>query len=214
MAGPYQPHQGTNRYPGQPLPYPESYGALPTPPPPGVSYPGALPSPMPYPSRHRGRAVAAVVLSLVVIAAIAAAAVFATRDNAGSTQATLLTTDSASLAIQKYLDALSDGDLQTISRNSLCGLYDGVKDRRTDDALARMSSDAFQKQFSRADVTSVDTMVFASPNSAQVLFTMKVLPATSSKTEGGVERQAVAQLLAHNREILVCSYVQRTAGTF
>ena len=87
----------------------------------------------------------------------------------------------------------------------LCGLYDGVKDRRTDDALARMSSEAFQKQFARADVTSVDTVVFASPNSAQALFTMKV---------AGVERQAVAQLLVHNNEILVCSYVQRTAGAF
>jgi len=169
---------------------------------------------VPYATRHRGRAIVAVLLSLAVIVAIAAAAVFATRDSATNTQAAVLTTDSAKLAIQKYLDALSDGDLQTISRNTLCGLYDGVKDRRTDDALARLSSDAFQKQFSRADVTSVDTMVFASPNSAQVLFTMRVLPATTSKTEGGVERQAVAQLLAHNGQILVCSYVQRTAGTF
>ena len=178
MAGPYQPHQGTDPYPRQPLPYPEPYPGASYP---DASYPGTLPPPVPHATGHRGRVVAAVLLSLVVIVAIAATAVSATRDGATNTQAALLTTDSAKLAIQKYLDALSDGDLQTVSRNTLCGLYDGVKDRRTDDALARLSSDAFQKQFSRADVTSVDTMVFASPNSAQVLFTMKVLPATSSR---------------------------------
>ena len=89
-----------------------------------------------------------------------------------------------------------------------------MKDRRTDDALARMSSDAFQKQFAKADVTSVDTMVFSSANSAQVLFTMKVAPATGSRDGGGIERQAVAQVLAHDNQILVCSYVQRAAGTF
>ena len=125
-----------------------------------------------------------------------------------------LDADAVKVAIQKYLDALSDGDIQTISRNTLCGLYDGVKDRRTDDALARMSSDAFQKQFAKADVTSVDTMVFSSANSAQVLFTMKVAPATGSRDGGGIERQAVAQVLAHDNQILVCSYVQRAAGTF
>ena len=112
------------------------------------------------------------------------------------------------------MDALSDGDIQTIARNSLCGLYDGVRDRRTDDALARLSSEAFQTQFSKADVTSVDTMVFASPTSAQALFTMRVVPAKGARGEGGTERQAVAQLLAHNNEIVVCSYVQRTAATF
>ena len=41
MAGPYQPHQGTDPYPSQPLPYPETSGALsPAPSYPGTSYPG------------------------------------------------------------------------------------------------------------------------------------------------------------------------------
>jgi len=153
---------------------------------------------------------------LAVVAGIVVAAVFAGRDStpAPAIGATGLTSDAAKVAIQNYLDALSDGDIQTISRNTLCGLYDGVTDRRTDDALARMSSDAFQKQFAKADVTSVDAMVFSSPNSAQVLFTMKVAPARGSRDAGGVQRQAVAQLLSHNGEILVCSYVQRAAGTF
>ena len=230
MAGPYQPHQGTDPYPSQPLPYPETSGALSPAPsypgtsypgtsypgtsyPVGTSYPGTLPPPLPYPKRRRGRTIAAVLVSLAVVAGIVVAAVFAGGDNA-TNQPALLTPAASKAAIQNYLDALSDGDIQTISRNTLCGLYDGVRDRRTDDALARLSSDAFQKQFSKADVTSVDTMVFASPNSAQVLFTMKVMPAAGSRGNDGTERQAVAQLLTHDNEILVCSYVQRTAGTF
>ncbi len=43
---------------------------------------------------------------------------------------------------------------------------------------------------------------------------MKVMPAAGSRGNDGTERQAVAQLLTHDNEILVCSYVQRTAGTF
>ena len=104
--------------------------------------------------------------------------------------------------------------MEAISRNSLCGLYDGVKDRRSDDALATLSSDAFRKQFSSVEVTSIDTMVLASPTAAQVLFTMKVVPARGGRSGGDAERQGVAQVLAYNGEILVCSYVLRTAGMF
>ena len=196
MAGPPYP------YTGQPLPYPEPFRV-----------PPPHPGPPPRRPRRRGRALAVVVACLAVVAGIVVAAVLAGRGPAPSSS-TGLTADAVKVAIQKYLDALSDGDIQTISRNTLCGLYDGVKDRRTDDALARMSSDAFQKQFAKADVTSVDTMVFSSANSAQVLFTMKVAPATGSRDGGGIERQAVAQVLAHDNQILVCSYVQRAAGTF
>jgi hypothetical protein len=63
-------------------------------------------------------------------------------------------------------------------------------------------------------VTSVDTIVFASPTAAQVLFTMKVVPAGSTRDPGSAERQGVAQVLSYNNEILVCSYVLRTAGMF
>ena len=198
MAGP--PY----RYAGQPLPYPEPF---PVPPP--------YQAPTPQPPRRRGRVAAVVLACLAVVAGIVVAAVFAARDATPTAAGSAgLTSDTAKVAIQNYLDALSDGDVQTISRNTLCGLYDGVKDRRTDDALARMSSDAFQKQFAKADVTSVDAMVFSSSNSAQALFTMNVAPATGSRDSGGIQRQAVAQLLSHNSEILVCSYVQRAAGTF
>jgi hypothetical protein len=192
MAGPFQPHQGSDPYLMQPLPYPESYGATHA----GDSRPATLSPSSSSPKRRRGRTIAAILIGLSVVAGIVTTAVFA-----------------AQLAIQNYLDALSRGDIQTISRNTLCGLYDGVRDRRTDDALAQMSSEAFQQQFSRADVLSVDTMVFASPTSAQALFTMRVAPAASLGT-GEAERQAIAQLLAYHDEILVCSYVQRTAGTF
>jgi hypothetical protein len=210
MAGPYQPRRGTDPLagPSQPLPYPQPYPAAPSVP----SYPGALPPPIPYPKRRRGPLIAGAAVVLLVIAAVVAVVVFGVRNN-NATPAGVLTAASAQQAIQKYLDALADGDVQTISRNTLCGLYDGVKDRRTDDALARLASDAFSKQFSRAEVTSVDTMAFASPNSAQALFSMRVTPAPGAR-ESTDERQAVAQLLAYDNEILVCSYVQRTAGTF
>ena len=65
-------------------------------------------------------------------------------------------------------------------------------------------------------MTSIDKMVMWSPNQAQVLFTMQVQPATGSTrgqpTEG--EEQAVAQLLSQDNEVLVCSYLPRTAGQY
>jgi hypothetical protein len=205
MAGPYPPYQGTHPSGGQALSYPDGYAV----PPPVLPYPGGRPVP-PNPGRRRGRAVAAILLTLAIGAAVVTAAVFAARHKAG-VGTMVLTPDNSRQAIQHYLDALSDGDVQTISRNALCGLYDGVRDRRTDDALARLSSEAFQKQFAKADVTSVDAMAFASPNSVQTLFTMRVVPAAGTHRQAGTERQAVAQLLVHGGEILVCSYVQRTA---
>jgi hypothetical protein len=211
MAGPYPPHQGTGASgPYTPPPayspdYPFEAG------PAAAAYPGPLPPPVPYPKRRRGRVIAIVVVTLAVIAGVVAAVVFAVRDHT-ATQAGVLNSAGAQRAIQGYLDALSHDDLQAISRNMLCGLYDGVKDRRADDALAKLSAEAFQKQFSGAEVTSVDTMVFSSPNSAQVLFTMRVTSAI--RGGGAVERQGVAQLLSYDNEILVGSYVLRTAGVF
>ena len=75
-----------------------------------------------------------------------------------------------------------------------------------------MSSDAFQKQFAKADVTSVDTMVFSSANSAQVLFTMKVARTSARSTRD--EEQGVAQLLRQDNQILVCSYLLRTSAQY
>ncbi|MET0901519.1 MAG: hypothetical protein ABWY45_26690 [Mycobacterium sp.] len=185
------------------------------PPPEAPFYPGPLPPAVPYPERgsRRGRwkPVAAVLLSVAVIAAVVVAVVLVGRDDDGRGGAAL-TSASARDSIQGYLDALSDGDVEAISRNALCGLYDGVRDRRSDDALARLSSDAFQKQFSSAQVTSIDAIVFASPSSAQVLFSMQAVATTGRG--GDDERQGVAQLLAYGDEVLVCSYVLRTAGTF
>jgi hypothetical protein len=234
MAGPYPPHQGTGAFgpysdphPSRPFAappvYPEAYanpyqpapfpppGQPPVPGPPSGAFPGPLPPPVPYPRRRRWKAVTGVVVALVVVAALVTAVMFAVRkDSAG--QHTVLTAASAQRAIQGYLDALSKGDVEVISRNSLCGLYDGVKDRRSDNALATLSSDAFQKQFSSVEVTGVDTIVFASPTAAQVLFTMNAVPA--GRSTGSIERQGVAQVLEYNNDILVCSYVLRTAGMF
>ncbi|CAN5640623.1 hypothetical protein BH10ACT9_BH10ACT9_41700 [soil metagenome] len=205
----YQPSPGQawGRY--RPLEPPNA--AFPPAPPQPPYPPGPLPPAVPYPRRGRWKPIVALLLSVAVIAAVVAV-VFIGRDD-GDRGGAVLTSASVRESIQGYLDALSDGDVEAISRNALCGLYDGVRDRRADDALARLSSDAFQKQFSSAQVTSVDTMVFASPSSAQVLFSMQVVPTMGGRGADDV-RQGVAQVLAYGDDVLVCSYVLRTAGTF
>jgi hypothetical protein len=211
MAGPYPPDYGAGPVGPQiyaPQPYPEN---APSP------YPSMLPPPLQYPKRQWWKPVAVVAIAVVAVAALVTAIVFASR-NDDSARRTALTDASAKAAIQEYLDALSKGDDQTVARHALCGLYDAVKEHRSDLALASLSSDAFRKQYSRAEVTSIDKMVLWSPNQAQVLFTMKVVPAAGSTTRSlqprTDEEQAVAQLLAQDNEILVCSYLPRTAGQF
>ncbi|GFG55115.1 hypothetical protein CQY20_24600 [Mycolicibacterium agri] len=213
MAGPYPPNYGagpaapTAPFGGAPQPYPENPVA-----PPG--YPGMLPPPIPYPKRSRWRVVLAVVVALLIVAAVVAAVVVVTRsEDTGRTES--LTAASAETAIQDYLDALQRGDSETIARNTLCGLFEAVKEKRSDLALAKLSSDAFRKQFGSAQVMSIDKMVFSSPNQAQVLFTMRVTPATSrTKPAPEADKQGVAQLLAQDNEILVCSYLLRAANQF
>jgi hypothetical protein len=207
MTGPYPPEYGAGpvgpqMYPAQP--YPEN---VPTP------YPAMLPPPLQYPKRRWWPIVAAVA-AVVLVAAVVGVIVIASRNDASSR--TALTDSSAKAAIQEYLDALSKGDDQTVARHTLCGLYDAVKEHRSDLALASLSSDAFRKQYSRAEVTSIDKMVQWSPNQAQVLFTMRVAPASGSTRDQQPkqEEQAVAQLLAEGNEVLVCSYLPRAVGQY
>jgi len=209
MTGPYPPEYGAGpvgpqMYEAQP--YPEN---VPSP------YPSMLPPPLQYPKRRWWLPVAAVALAVAVVAALVTAIVFAARGGDASGHRAL-TNASAKAAIQEYLDALTKGDDETVARHTLCGLFDAVKERRSDLALAALSSDAFRKQYSRAEVTSIDKMVLWSPNQAQVLFTMRVAPATGS-TRGQPardEQQAIAQLLSQDNEVLVCSYLPRTAGQY
>ncbi|CDO06478.1 hypothetical protein BN977_01268 [Mycolicibacterium cosmeticum] len=169
-----------------------------------------LPPPVQYPKRRRWPLVAAIAAVVLVIAAVAGIVLVADRDEVRQS----ITAATAKPAIQQFLDALADGDEQTIARHTLCGLYDAVKNRDADLALADMSGDAFRKQYKRVEVTSIDKIVYLSPNQAQVLFSMKGTPATSgrmpSSSSGDGERQAVAQVLAQDNQVLVCSYVQRT----
>ena len=208
MTGPYPPEYGAGPVGPQmygPQPYP---GNVPSP------YPSMLPPPLQYPKRQWWKPALVAAAAVVVIAAIITAIIFASRnDDAGNTA---LTDASVKTAIQEYLDALSKGDDQTVARHTLCGLFDAVKEHRSDLALASLSSDAFRKQYSRAEVTSIDKMVLWSPNQAQVLFTMRVAPASGSTRDQprDGEEQAVAQLLSQGNEILVCSYLPRTAGQY
>lgn len=222
MSGPYPPQYGAgpvdpNLYPaGFPQqsyppvqPYPEGRN--------DVTYPGSLPPPVPYPSRKRRRWVIAAIAAFAVVAVVGVlAAVVLTGGRDEPASGGPLTEASAQAAIQDYLDALSNGDDETVARNTLCGLFDAAKERRADLALAGLSSDAFRRQYSIAEVTSIDKMVLWSPSQAQVLFTMRVEPARkpSGNRPPKDEEQAIAQLLSVDGEILVCSYLPRTTGQF
>ncbi len=224
MTGPYPPQYGAGPVGPHPQPgYPNSF-AQPYPPvaqpyPDGgfdATYPGMLPPPVQYPPRRRRWIIAAVaVLAVAAIVGVIAAVVLTNGRNEQASGGSL-TEASAQTAIQDYLDALSNGDDETVARNTLCGLFDAAKERRADLALAGLSSDAFRKQYSSAEVTSIDKMVLWSPTQAQVLFTMRVEPASGSRgnqPQNG-EEQAIAQLLSIDNEILVCSYLPRTAGQY
>jgi hypothetical protein len=174
-----------------------------------------LPPPIPYPRRSRWRVVLAALVATLVVTATVAAIVLVVHSSKDDSTGGKLTTAAAKTAIQGYLDALQKGDDEKIARNTLCGLFDAVKERKSDLALADLSSDAFRKQFATAEVTSIDKMVFSSPNQAQVLFSMRVSPANSRKQPTQeVEVQAVAQLLGQDDEVLVCSYLLRAAGQY
>ncbi|MBX7453185.1 hypothetical protein GR927_34845 [Mycolicibacterium sp. 3033] len=216
MTGPYPPHYGAG--PAGPQEYPGGYGQPhPQPYPDFAStYPGALPPPVPYPPRRRRWvAIMAAVVAVLVVAGVVAAIVV-TRGSGDSSPSGALTEASARSAIQNYLDALSGGDAETVARHSLCGLFDAVKERRSDLALASLSSDAFRKQYSNAQVTSIDKMVLSSPTQAQVLFTMKVTPQSRSSRNqpADADEQAIAQLVSVDNDVLVCSYLPRTAGQY
>lgn len=223
MTGPYPPNYGSGpvgpqSYPQQPYPQ-QSYPPMAQPYPEGgidAGYPGMLPPPVQYPRRGRRWIIVAIaaVAVLTVAGLIVAVVVAGGREDRAT--GGMLTEASAQAAIQEYLDALSSGDEETVARHTLCGLFDAVNERRSDLALAGLTSDAFRKQYSSAEVTSIDKMVLLSPTQAQVLFTMQVTPARNSArgaTRDGDE-QAVAQLLSLDGEILVCSYLPRTAGQY
>ena len=214
MPGPYSSDHGlgadglplSDTHPSEPIPTAPAY------PPPVAGYPGPLPPPMPFPKLPRRRRwFIGAAVALLVIAGLAAAIVYGSR-NAPKSTSGAFSDATATSAIQGYLDALENRDTETIARNSLCGIYDAVRDRRSDQALAKLSSDAFRKQFSEAKVTSIDKIVYWSDYQAQVLFSMRVQPSTGSSTRTQV--QGIAQLLSQHNQILVCSYVQRTAGEY
>lgn len=203
---------GSYQYPESvpPQPYPEQIPS---------AYPGMLPPPVPYPKRRRWPKIVAAVLVVVALAAVSTAVIVAGRQDSAPPQ--VVSSERAQAAIQEYLNALLDGDDETVARHTACGLFDAVKERRTDLAVASLASGAFRKQFSRAEVTTIDKIVPWSTTQAQVLFSMRVAPASGS-TRGqqapNEEQQGVAQLLVLNdgksNDVLVCSYVLRTGGQY
>ncbi|MBX9983314.1 MAG: hypothetical protein CK429_18040 [Mycobacterium sp.] len=221
MAGPHpqNPAVGADG-PQQAQPYPETASATVdfphTQPPFGPGNAGGPPPgyqgppPPPRPRRHK-RLLIGVLLAIALVAALTTAIVYGVRTN-GANTGSAVSEATAKTTIQNYLNALAHKDLDNIMRNTLCGLYDAVKDKRSDQALAKLSSDAFRKQFSEVEVTSIDKIVYLSQYQAQVLFSMQVTPAAGGPSRGQV--QGITQLLFQRGQILVCSYVLRTAGQY
>lgn len=179
--------------------------------PPAANYAGG-PPPVPYPQPgSKRRLIIGLALALAVAVALTVAIVYGVRTNGANTGAAFSET-AAKSAIQGYLDALEHRDIDEIARNALCGMYDGVRDKRSDQALARLSSDAFRKQFSDVQVTSIDKIVYLSQYQAQALFSMRVSPASGGPVRGQV--QGIAQLLFQRGQTTVCSYVLRTGGSY
>jgi hypothetical protein len=176
-----------------------------------AGYAGQPPT-VPYPRRRsKRRLIIGLLVAIALVAATTLAIAYGVRTNGANTGASF-SEGAAKAAIQEYLDALDHRDIDVIVRNALCGMYDGVRDKRSDQALAKMSSDAFRKQFSEVELTSIDKIVYLSQYQAQVLFTMRVSPATGGPMRGEV--QGVAQLLFQRGQIEVCSYVLRTGGSY
>ena len=219
MSGPYPPEYGAGPVGPQMYPntgpqwFPQQTTPEPYPDNPSSTYPGMLPPPVQYPKRRRWPLIVAALLAVAVVALVGTI-LLATR---GGDQASGPLSDaSAKTAIQEYLDAMTNGDDETVARHTLCGMFDAVKERRSDLALAGLASDAFRQQYGRAEVTSIDKIVMWSPHQAQVLFTMKVEPTGSRRGEPRTagEQQGVAQLLTQGDEVLVCSYLPRTSGQY
>lgn len=168
---------------------------------------------MPYRKRRRWPLLLAALALLVVVVVVVGVIAF-TGDRDGGSAGGPLSDSAARTAIQNYLDALSNGNDETIARNTLCGLFDKTKDKRSDMALAGLASDAFRKQFSRAEVSSIDTIVPWSEHQLQVLFTMRVQPAGRGQQAPAEDEQAVAQLLVQGKDVLVCSYLLRSGGSY
>ncbi|AAS04260.1 MULTISPECIES: Rv0361 family membrane protein [Mycobacterium avium complex (MAC)] len=225
MAGPHSPNhtvggQGpTPPSESQPLEFPDhpnagdtGYAAAPQAPPGSANYAGPPPAPAPYPPRRsKRRLIVGLALAVALVAVMTVAIVYGVRTNGANTGATF-SEGAAKTAIQGYLDALEHRDIDEIARNALCGLYDGVQDKRSDQALAKLSSDAFRKQFSEVQVTSIDKIVYLSQYQAQALFSMRVSPVSGGPARGQV--QGIAQLLFQRGQIMVCSYVLRTGGSY
>ena len=200
MTGPHQYPESVPPQPPEPQPYPDSAPS---------AYPGPLPPPVAYPKRRWPM----FVISGLIVVALAAAvtvAVIAGRHNAPTNG--VLSNARAQDAIQQYLSALSSGDDETVARHTLCGIYDEVKDRRADLAVAKLAGDTFRKQFSQPEVTTIDKIVPWSGTQVQVLFSMKVKTAGGRGSDADEEEQGVAQLLVQGKDVLVCSYILRTGG--
>ena len=133
----------------------------------------AIPAAPPRATRsdgHKRRLIIGVLLAIALVAAMTVAIVYGVRTNGANTGAAF------SEGIGQNGDSGLSGRAReprhrrASSRNALCGLYDGVRDKRSDQALAKLSSDAFRKQFSQVavDLDRQDRVLVAVPGPGAV----------------------------------------------
>ena len=176
-------------------------------------YPEALPPPVGYPPTPDGRAGRRplwwALAGLAAVALVVAAVIVGGKRTGRQTSLTPLPRPRSRTTSPPCRTRTPE----TIARNTACGMFEAIKDPKSDLALARLASDAFRRQFSRAEVTSIDKIVLSSSYQAQVLFTMRVAPASGARNARD-EQQGVAQLLRQDDQLLVCSYLLRTAAQY
>ena len=99
---------------------------------------GPYPPAVPFPERRsRRRLIVGLALGAAAAAVLTLAVVYGVRTN-GANSGAAVSDSAARTAIQGYLDALEKRDIDGITRNALCGMYDAVRDKRSDEALARL----------------------------------------------------------------------------
>ena len=212
MGGPHSPNHALSAVTDPcPTPNPSRSNFRTEPASPAI-HPSRRRRPRAYPKRRsKRRLIIGLLVAVALVAAMTVAIVYGVRTNGANTGAA--SPRRRPKPRFRAIWTLSSTATPTrIVRNALCGMYDGVRDKRSDQALAKLSSDAFRKQFSEVEVTSIDKIVYLSQYQAQALFTMQVSPATGGPMHGQV--QGVAQLLFQRGQILVCSYVLRTGSSY
>ena len=119
------------------------------------------------------RLIVGVVLAIVLVAVLTVAIVYGVRTNGANTGTTFSEGDGENGDPGLPGRARAPRHRRDRPQRAVRHLRRRA-DQRSDQALAKLSSDAFRKQFSEVELTSIDKIVYLSQYQAQALFTMRV----------------------------------------